>query len=36
MHQKLKKNSIGGGTTATPGDTGFTAAAVAAAKRQSG
>lgn len=35
VHQKLKKNSVGGGTTATPGDTGFTAAAVAAAKRQS-
>lgn len=35
VHHKLKKNSIGGATTATPGDTGFTAAAVAAAKRQS-
>ncbi|XP_022787407.1 vacuolar protein sorting-associated protein 54-like isoform X3 [Stylophora pistillata] len=35
VHHKIKKNSIGGATTATPGDTGFTAAAVAAAKRQS-
>ena len=36
VHQKLKRQSIGGNSTATPGDTGFTAAAIAAAKRQSG
>lgn len=36
VHHKLKRQSIGGSTTATPGDTGFTAAAIAAAKRQSG
>ena len=35
VHNKLRKQSIGGSSTAAPGDTGFTAAAIAAAKRQS-
>ncbi|XP_068729722.1 vacuolar protein sorting-associated protein 54-like [Montipora capricornis] len=34
VHQKLKRHSLGGNSTAVPGDTGFTAAALAAAKRQ--
>lgn len=36
VHHKLRRQSIAGTSTATPGDTGFTAAAIAAAKRQSG
>lgn len=36
VHYKLKRQAIGGNSPATPGDTGFTAAAIAAAKRQSG
>jgi len=36
VHHKLKRQSIGGNSTATPGDTGFTTAAIAAAKRQTG
>ncbi|KAJ7371032.1 Vacuolar protein sorting-associated protein 54 [Desmophyllum pertusum] len=35
VHHKLKRQLIVASTTATPGDTGFTAAAIAAAKRQS-
>lgn len=36
VHHKLKRHSVGGNSTAAPGDTGFTAAAVAAARRQTG
>jgi len=36
VHHKLKRHSVGSNSTAAPGDTGFTAAAVAAARRQTG
>ena len=36
MHHRLKRTSVSGSSTAAPGDTGFTAAAAAAARRQSG